>query len=148
MLPDLKKSVFICSALLATAFCLFFNSCGGKFTKINYKNPQNVCLIFCRSLLEQDIDRAKLVSTEETKMVLNVLQTLSDALPEEMKMQKSELIDEKLKGMKKAKCEVVDDKASCTVCCDENREFETETFFLVKTEDRWLVNMSKEDLKN
>ncbi len=148
MLPDLKKSDFIFFAVIATAFCLFFNSCGGKFTKINYKNPQNVCLIFCRALLVQDIDRAKLVSTEETKLVLNILQTLSDALPEDMKTKKSEQIDETLKGMKKAKCEVIDDKASCTICCDENREFETETFSLVKTDDRWLVNMSKEDLKN
>ena len=145
---EIKRSNFICFSVLAIALFLFLNSCGGKFTKINYKNPQNVCLVFCRSLLVKDIDRAKLVATEETKMVLNLLQTLSDALPEEIKTQDNELTERKLKLIKKAKCQVIDDKATCTICCDENSAFESEAFFLVKREDKWLVNMSKEDLKN
>lgn len=130
---------------MAIAAITFFTHCAG--TKINYNNPKQVSLTFLRALCDYDIERAKLAGTKETKEVLHLLETLQDAMPETGREAQRAGLEAQLKRLKKAKCEVDGEQAICKVCCDEAGAFEKEPIVLKKIDKKWLVHMTKEDLK-
>jgi hypothetical protein len=132
---------------LLTFILLLLGNCTGTKDKINYTNPKRVTLVFCHALVKHDIERAMLVSTEGTKKVLTLLQTLDDALPSNQQSFDNAQIEEQLKLLKKAKCEIEENIAHCTICCDESGEEESEIILLKKVENKWLVHMTKEDLQ-
>ncbi|MCH2021528.1 MAG: DUF4878 domain-containing protein [Saprospiraceae bacterium] len=130
---------------LLLMFILLLADCTGAKNQINYNNPKKVALVFCYAIAHHDIERAKLVSTEDTKKVLTVLQTLEDAMQPNQESPNNTQIEEKLKSLKKVKCEIVDNLARCKMCCDEKGE--TDILMLKKVENKWLVNMAKEELQ-
>ena len=145
----LKRSCSIARInVLAVALLLLFSDCGSASQKrVNFGNPKQVTLAFYRALAEQDMERAKLTGTEETKKVISILQTFTDAMPSDKQAAERARMQEQLKLLKKAKCEVEDDVAKCTVCCDEAGEFETDFITLRRVDKKWLVDMKKEDLQ-
>lgn len=133
------KILFLC--------CLFFGACNSNPSKINYNNPAKVALFFSKAIAQQDIDRAKLVSTASTHQVLNILQTLQDAQTD--KKVDVEATAATVKAIKKAKCTVENDKALCTICCmeEDTEATESEGLHLIREDDKWLVHMAKESLR-
>ena len=127
--------------------CLFFGACNSNPSKINYNNPAKVALFFSKAIAQQDIDKAKLVSTASTHQVLNILQTLQDAQTD--KKVDVEATAATVKAIKKAKCSVENDQALCTICCMEEgtEASESEGLHLIREDDKWLVHMAKESLQ-
>ena len=74
-----------------------------------------------------------------------LLQTLQDAFPPNKQLYNNSDIQEKLQLLKKVKCEIDQNLARCIVCCYE--EEQTDTLLLKKVENKWLVNMKKENLQ-
>jgi len=132
---------------LCITLALFFTACAGTKGKVNYKNPKSVAMAFCKALAEMDLEKAKQLSAEETQKLLVLLQTFNDAYPEDKKQEEKEKASEALKLLKKAKCEVEDDAARCTICCDEAGAFGEDVLVLKKVDKKWLVVMTKESLE-
>lgn len=126
--------------------CLW-TACAGTSKKVNYSNPKNVSLAFYRALAANDLEQAKQVGTNQTKNVLVLLQTLSDGLPQEEWERRSVEMKEQVKKLKKAKCTIAGEQATCSVCCDETGGFSS-TITLKLVDKKWLVDMKKEDLKD
>jgi len=121
-------------------------ACAGASKKVNYANPKSVSLAFYRALAANDLEQAKQVGTNQTKNVLVLLQTLSDALPKEEWEKQAEEMKAQLKRLKKSKCTVAGEQATCSVCCDETGGF-SQTVVLKLVDKKWLVDMKKEDLQ-
>ena len=132
---------------LCITVALFFSDCAGTKGRVNYKNPKSVTMAFCRALAEMDLEKAKQLSAEETQKLMVLLQTFNDAYPEDKKEEEKEKASEALKLLKKAKCEIADDVARCTICCDEAGAFGEEVLVLKKVDKKWLVVMTKESLQ-
>ena len=122
------------------AFALFLGACAGSKGKVNFKKPESVALAFIKSIGTLD------VATEDTKAVLSLLETMTAAMPQN---EKDEIIKEASSEMdmiKKANCTTNDDIAKCTVCCNKDGESTPEPITLKKINNKWLVDMSKEQL--
>ncbi len=138
-------TTFIARGLIFISISFFFCACAFNKHKINYKNPKKVALLFGQALLKQDIEQAKLLSTVSTKEMLNLLQTLADVWQDATSLQSKRGLDAAA-ALKKARCSVVDNKAMCTLCCAYEQSA-TLQLTLLKKEDKWLVNISKESLR-
>lgn len=136
-------SIFRVTLFVCVAFLYF--SCASSNTKINYKNPKKVALMFANALMNHDIEQAKRLSTTSTKEVLNMLQTLSDGRSGSNQANQNQQVESS--NLKKASCLIDDNKASCTLCCFEESTEEVR-LILLKEDEKWLVNMSKEALRN
>ncbi len=102
-------------------------SCGGKSN-----TPEAVAEKFLGHLNKQEYAEAKKLGTEATGEYLDMLASLSEMAPEE-EVEAPEITD--------LTCEEQEETAVCTYKTDG----ETQTINLVKEEDKWLVNMTKED---
>ena len=102
-------------------------SCGGKSS-----TPEAVAEKFLDHLNKQEYAEAKKLGTEATGEYLDMLASLSEMAPEE-EVETPEITD--------LTCEENEDKATCTYKTDG----QTQTINLVKQDDKWLVNMTKEN---
>jgi hypothetical protein len=138
-------TTFTARGLIFISISFFFCACALNKPQINYKNPKKIALLFGQALLKQDIEQAKLLSTVATKEMLNLLQTLADVWQDPTSIQPKRGV-EAAAALKKARCSVVDNKAMCTLCCTD-KQAATLQLTLLKIEDKWLVNISKESLR-
>ena len=136
-------SILRVTLFVSVAFLYF--SCVSSNTKINYKNPKKVALMFANALMNHDIEQAKRLSTASTKEVLNMLQTLSDGRSGSNQANQNQQVESS--NLKKASCLIDDKKAICTLCCFEESTEEIQ-LILLKEDEKWLVDMSKEALRN
>lgn len=128
------------------AFALFLSACASNKGKVNFKKPESVALNFIKSIGQLDIVAAKNVATEDTKSVLGILETMTATMPQD---EKDKMIKEsagEIDLIKKATCTTNDDIAKCTVCCDKEGASTPEPITLKKVNNKWLVDMSKEQL--
>jgi len=140
-----SKGSGVCLLILS---CFFISSCSTT-KRINYKRPESVSLAFIRAIATLDIDKANKVATKDTKEVLSLLGTMKEGMPEEEKEAIKEEATKELEYIKKAKCiKKSDTKATCTICCNKEGETTESPIVLKKVGDKWLVDMSKEQLVN
>jgi uncharacterized lipoprotein YehR (DUF1307 family) len=102
-------------------------SCGGKSN-----TPEAVAEKFLDHLNKQEYAEAKKLGTEATGEYLDMLASLSEMAPEE-EVETPEITE--------LTCEEQEETATCTYKTDG----ETQTINLVKQEDKWLVDMTKEN---
>lgn len=140
-----KRVVQNFKKMIPIAVLCLLSNCGGA-KRINYKNPKQVTLAFYKALGSHDYELAKRLGTPETQKVLSLLQNLDDLLPVEERAIARKQMEEQLKRLKKATCEIEEITAQCNVCCDEKRAFASETLLLKKVDKVWLVHITKETL--
>jgi hypothetical protein len=137
----MNKRLFVFLSL-----ALLFGACAGGKGKVNFKKPESVALAFIKSIGTLDIAAAKNVATEDTKSVLGILETMTSVMPQEEKDKMIEESSAEISLIKKATCTTNDDIAKCTVCCNKDGESTPEPITLKKVDNKWLVDMSKEQL--
>ena len=125
---------------------MVIGGCSSSKVKINYRNPKSVALAFTKGILTMDIPTAQRAGTEDTKAVLNLLETLLETMPEKRKAALQAEMEDNLKYLKKATCTVDGDHAKCTTCCDNLGQAQEEFILLKKVDKKWLVDMKKEAL--
>jgi hypothetical protein len=136
----LALSVFFFASLVANA---------QSSKKVNMKKPESVALAFMQRFTEFEFEKAKALTTEESKQMFSFLEmALSGSGEEEMKKAKEEA-KENAKNLKKATCKINNDEASCSFCCDTNNQPIVDSELkLKKVKGKWYVHMSKEDMMN
>lgn len=120
-MKNLVKLSLVVLAVLALA------SCGNKSN-----TPEAVAEKFLNHLNAQEYAEAKELGTEATGEYLDMMASLSEMAPDE-EVEAAEITD--------LKCEEKESTATCTYKSDG----EENTINLVKEEDKWLVDMKKED---
>lgn len=123
----MKKIILSIAAIAIMAITVV--SCASK------SSPKDVAVNFNKALNNLDFESAKKLGTPETGKMLDMLASFSSMMPDSLKEQAK-------KYKVEAKDEVIDgDKATVTISNGEKGE---EKINLVKTDGKWLVNMSKD----
>jgi hypothetical protein len=120
-MKNLVKLSLVVLAVLALA------SCGNKSN-----TPEAVAEKFLNHLNAQEYAEAKELGTEATGEYLDMMSSLSEMAPDE-EVEAAEITE--------LKCEEKEATATCTYKTDG----EEASINLVKEEDKWLVDMKKED---
>jgi len=144
----MKNNLRTLSTLVIFLFVVVFaNAQSSK--KVNMKKPEAVALAFMQRFTEFEFEKAKALTTEESKQMFSFLEmALSGSGEEEMKKAKEES-KENAKNLKKATCKINNDEASCSFCCDTNNQPIVDSELkLKKVKGKWYVHMSKEDMMN
>jgi hypothetical protein len=117
--------------------------------KVNMKKPESVSLAFMKRFIQFEFESAKTLTTEESKQLFSLLEmAMSGMGEEEMKTAKAEA-KVKAKNLAKATCKINKDEATCTFCCDENKQpIADSELKMKKVNGKWYVHMSKEDMMN
>ena len=116
------------SLVIVAIVIVAVSACGGK------KNtPEAVAEKFLGHLNKKEYAEAKKLGTENTKQMLDMMESFSGM----DKDKKAEVKDVKIENLK---CETTDDKAKCTYTAEAKEE----TINLVKQDGNWLVDMKKE----
>ena len=119
-----------------------------KPKKLNQKKPDAVALAYYRAIMVLDFETAKQVSTQEGQELLSFLENMLQMNPEE----RSSMIQEgekELALLKKAKCQVKGDEATCSVCCVRDEEtgknINADELVLRRQNGLWFVHFDKGD---
>ncbi len=133
--------------LTTTIFLSFSNLYGQDTKKLNMKKPEAVALAFMQRFVQFELESAKALTTEESKQLFAFMEMAMNSMgEEEMKIAKEEA-KIKVKLLTKATCTKNKDEATCTFCCDENKQPIAESNLkMKKVNGKWYVHMSKEDL--
>ena len=116
------------SLVIVAIVIVAVSACGGK------KNtPEAVAEKFLGHLNKKEYAEAKKLGTENTKQMLDMMESFSGM----DKDKKAEVKDVKIENLK---CETTDDKAKCTYTAEAKEQ----TIDLVKQDGNWLVDMKKE----
>lgn len=109
-------------------------------TSCSSNSPKGVAKKYLNAYYHLDFDGAKKVSTDETKKMLDMFQQLAPMMPDSAKQQLKKITvdikDEKIDG----------DKAVVTYTTSDNPK--DQTLHLVKQNNQWLVQWSKQDQMN
>lgn len=127
----MKKVLF---SLIAVAFAtLTIVSCGSK------SDPKDVAMNYLNALKKADYETAKKYSTKETVSMLEMISSFSGMVPDSIKNQAKDIkIDIK---------DVKEEGDKCVVTFESSdKKGSEEKLNLVKTDGKWLVNMSKDDM--
>ena len=136
--------------LVTTTIFLSFNSLYAQNAKkLNMKKPEIVALTFMQRFVQFEFESAKDLTTEDSKQLFAFIEmALSSMGEDEMKTAKEEA-KVKVKNLNKATCKINKDEATCTFCCDENKQpISDSELKLKKVNGKWYVHMSKEDMMN
>jgi hypothetical protein len=119
-----------------------------KAKKVDMKKPDKVALAFMQRFSSFDFKGAKELSTKESYSLFDMFEmAIGMQSPEELEKAKAES-KEGSKNIKKATCKVTGDEAKCTLCCDaSNQPMADSDLTLKKTDGKWFVHMSKEDMR-
>jgi hypothetical protein len=136
--------LFVIAMLFVTGLV---NAQSGK--KVNMKKPESVSLAFMQRFIQFEFESAKALTTEESKQLFSLFEmAMSGMGEEEMKTAKEEA-KAKAKNLAKATCKINKDEATCTFCCDENKQPIVDSELkMKKVNGKWYVHMSKEDMMN
>lgn len=103
-------------------------------------SPGDVAKAFMEAVDTKKWDEAKKLSTPESATMIDMLKSIYDMAPDSVKNKttKFEITDEKIEG----------ENATVTLSAsdDESPKPKEEKIKLVKKEDKWLVNYSKESM--
>ncbi len=125
--PSMKKQL----VLLAVLFIAALTGC-------NSSGPEAAAEKYLNAMMRMDFEKAKEVSTDETKRIIGTMEQVSaTSVPDSVKQQK------KTVKIKIESAEVKDDEATVTYTTSESAA--QMKIFLVKQKDRWLVEASKID---
>ncbi len=122
----MKKLMSIGFVLL---FSFFMVSCGGSSD-----NPQDVAIEFMDALGDQDYDKAKDLGTENTIMMIGMIESMASMAPEG---EDSEEMGEITWG----ETEIDGDNAICFYSTEDKADQQVD---LVKVDGDWKVDMKKE----
>lgn len=122
----MKKLMSIGFVLL---FSFFMVSCGGSSD-----NPQDVAAEFMTALADQDYDKAKDLGTENTVMMIGMIESMASMAPEG---EESEEMGEITWG----ETEIDGDNATCFYSTPDKADQQVD---LVKVDGDWKVDMKKE----
>ena len=122
----MKKLMSIGFVLL---FSFFMVSCGGSSD-----NPQDVAIEFMDALGDQDYDKAKDLGTENTIMMIGMIESMASMAPEG---EDSEEMGEITWG----ETEIDGDNATCFYSTEDKADQQVD---LVKVDGDWKVDMKKE----
>lgn len=131
------------SLLFLSALVLTFAACKKEET------PSDVARKFFDAIENMEFDKAKLVSTEETGKMLDVLSGFANMSKEKPKKEKSSItiLSEKVDGDKATVTYKAErDSASMAAEGMTGPSSMEETINLVKVEDQWKVSITKQDL--
>ena len=136
--------LFVIAMLFVTGLV---NAQSGK--KVNMKKPESVSLAFMQRFIQFEFESAKALTTEESKQLFSLFEmAMSGMGEEEMKTAKEEA-KAKAKNLAKATFKINKDEATCTFCCDENKQPIVDSELkMKKVNGKWYVHMSKEDMMN
>lgn len=112
---------------IAIAVLVSFNAC-----KSGSDNPEKVAEKFLNALNKKDYNEAKKYGTESTIQMIAMMESFKGMTPD------TETKDVKIENMK---CAVDGEKAKCTY----NQDGKEEKIDLVKKDNKWLVDMKKEN---
>ncbi len=122
------KNILKTLAVLLTV--IFMASCGSS------DDPKGVAEDFLKALGKQDYEKAKELSTEKTKSMLTLIESMA-----KMAKENGEVAEpDKMPDFEMGKCEVDGDKAVCHYTADGKEE----KINLVKVDGDWKVDMNKE----
>ena len=122
----MKKLMSIGFVLL---FSFFMVSCGGSSD-----NPQDVAIEFMDALGDQDYDKAKDLGTENTIMMIGMIESMASMAPE------GEETDE-MGEITWGETEIDGDNAICFYSTEDKADQQVD---LVKVDGDWKVEMKKE----
>ena len=122
----MKKLMSIGFVLL---FSFFMVSCGGSSD-----NPQDVAIEFMDALGDQDYDKAKDLGTENTIMMIGMIESMASMAPEG---EESEEMGEITWG----ETEIDGENAICFYSTEDKADQQVD---LVKVDGDWKVDMKKE----
>ncbi|MCD4793044.1 MAG: DUF4878 domain-containing protein [Bacteroidales bacterium] len=122
----MKKLMSIGFVLL---FSFFMVSCGGSSD-----NPQDVAKNFMEALTDQDYDKAKDLGTENTIMMIGMIESMASMAPEG---EEAEDMGEITWG----ETEIDGDKATCFYSTPDKADQQVD---LLKVDGDWKVDMKKE----
>ena len=105
-------------------------------------NPETVAKDWLTAFYHQDFEYAKKLSTDETKAVLTNIQGFSSALDDSVK-KKAKAVNITVKSVK-----TEGDKATVTFSASNSPDQEEPPLKLVKQNDKWLVQFSKDDFNS
>jgi len=125
-------------------FNLFLLASLSTVISCSSNSPESVAKIFLEKMHKADFEGAKEYATTDTKSMLTMMESFGA---------KDKILDEsKEKGslsINVVDTQIDEDKAVCKVelkYSDEDK-VEEQTLKLIKKDDKWLVNMGKEDSK-
>ena len=125
----MKKLMSIGFVLL---FSFFMISCDG-----GSDNPQDVAKEFLTALADQDYDKAKELGTENTAMMIGMIESMASMAPEgEADAGMGEMDD-----ITWGETEIDGDKAVCRYASPDQADQKLD---LVKVDGKWKVDMKKE----
>jgi len=125
-------------------FNLFLLASLGTLVSCSSNSPENVAKNFLKKMHKADFEGAKEYATTDTKSMLTMMESFGakDKILDESKEKGSlsiNVVDTQIDG----------DKAVCKVELKyaDSDEIDKQTLKLIKKDDKWLVNMGKEDSK-
>ncbi len=125
-------------------FNLFLLASLGTLVACSGNSPESAAKNFLKKMHKADFEGAKEYATTDTKSMLSMLESFGarDRILDESKEQGSlniTVVDTQIDG----------DKAVCKVELkySDTDKVDTQTIKLIKKDDKWLVNMGKEDSK-
>ncbi len=122
----MKKLMSIGFVLL---FSFFMVSCGGSSD-----NPQDVAIEFMDALGDQDYDKAKDLGTENTIMMIGMIESMASMAPEGEET-------EEMAEITWGETEIDGDNAICFYSTEDKADQQVD---LVKVDGDWKVDMKKE----
>jgi len=128
---------FLKSLTLGAASLVIFSQCGGG--SVDFSKPESVSVAFSKAVGNLDFAGAGKFCTAETAKLIEMMGSMSAAMPEDKKKEAKE----QAKNIKSAKCTVEGETAKCTVCCDKDGKDSPEAVALKKEGGKWLVNIDK-----
>ncbi len=115
--------------ILVAACAIILVACGG-----GSDSPEAVTTAFVKAISSKDFEGAKKYCTKNSASIIDGLKSFAAMAPE-TKLSKED-----------CKCDVKDDKATCTFCCAEGKS--EEKYTLVKEDGKWKVEYVKTGMDN
>ncbi len=123
-------------------------ACGGEAKNETPDTVANNVILLSSDIENIDFDKLRASTTASSAESINEMETqmktLMGSLTDEQKVQMKEMAAVAQKAYDKTtlKCVENGDNATCTYCCNPGTEAE-QTMYLVKTDGKWLVDMTK-----
>lgn len=134
------KQLFLLFITILTLTTFACNS--SSKIKVNQKKPESVAISFVQYIAKLDLEKAQSISMGQTKQMLGLAhEMMGSTMSAEDKAQAVAEAEEELQYVKKAECDVNDDKAACTICCSKEGESSPQAIELTKVDGQWFVDM-------
>ncbi len=113
-------------------FTLFFAACGGSSD-----NPQDVAKDFLQALADKDYDKAKELGTDNTAMMIGMIESMAAMAPDSLQEDDSADMD----AIEWGETEIDGDNAVCHYSSPDQKDQKID---LKKVDGKWKVDMKKD----